>query len=693
MAKHNIEKLNELYESAESCDEELFSEMRSNLLLVSGNHYSKKTTAFFSQIRNSQRLNETQKLRLTKNHIQRITKHYRNSIVSKVPGVHVAPQNPLDMNDKKASELNQAVWADAKARYAIKELTGKLAHDFVEIGEMCVFMYWNPNAGEVKGYAPQVDELGQPVMDQMGQMVAEKESPIFTGAFEFDIIPGFNLLRPSQAKDIKKAPHLIVREMVDTQELLATFGEESKAIVGDGDTEAFVVFDTNKKQYNEESTQALVRYHFFRPNKVYPEGYYYISTERGILEEGVLPFGVFPIIWEGFDTFSSNPRGHSIIKVARPFQAEINRASSQAATHQITVGDDKLIYQGGTKLAPGALLPGVRGITYQGMAPQILPGRTGEQFLPYIASQIAEMYQACMVEEINQEEPANADPYTLLFRSASQKAKFTQYTEKFENFLKNFCMTFLNLARNYYPEDMIIQAVGKSEQINLQEFKNANPLSYQISIEEQSDDISSRMGRQLALNHLIQYAGTSLGPKQLALIAKDMPFINNDSLVKRLSLDYDNVDNDMLQLERGQMPFVSPYADNNVYIEMLTHRMKQADFHFLQPQIQQLYSQYLSIHEEETGRKEKALQSAKDGFIPTGGSLITVQMTMPDSTSQSGTRQVRLPYEAVYWLIKKLEDQGSGLEQLEQMNQGAIVDIQQMGQGQAALQQPPPQQA
>lgn len=676
MNKHTIEELNNLYNEAESCDEELFSEMRSNLLLVSGNHYSKNSSSFFSRIRNSQRLTENQKLRLTKNHIQRITKHYGNSITSRVPGVTVAPQNELEMKDRKAAELNKAVWEDAKQRYNLKEVIAKLTHDLVEIGEMCCYLYWNPDAGDIKGYDPVLDELGQPVLNEMGEMQADQASPIFTGGFEFDIIPGFNLLRAPQAKDMKKSPYHILREMVDRNELLKNYGEEKKSIIGEGDEEAFVVFDANKKSYRAEEAQVLLRYHFFRPSKIYPEGYFYISTERGILAEDPIPFSIYPIIWQGFDVFSTNPRGYSIIKVARPFQAEINRASSQAATHQITVGDDKIIYQGGTKLAPGALLPGVRGITYQGTPPQILPGRAGEQFLNYISAQISEMYQACMVEEINMEKDSGQmDPYSLLFRSASQKQKFAQYTEKFECFLKEFCGTFLALARRYYPDDLFIQAVGKAEFINMQEFRDTEPLSYKIAIEEQSEDINTRLGKQLALNHLIQYAGNQLGPKQLALIAKDMPFLANNNLIRKLSLDYENAENDMLQLERGQLPFVSPYVDNQVYVDTLSHRMKQADFQFMPPQIQQLYDQYLAIHEQELSRKAQAAQAAKDGFIPTGGSLITVQMTIADPSSQSGTRQVRVPYEAMDWLIKRLDAQGSSLQALEQTNQGVVADM------------------
>lgn len=694
MKKHKLEELNQHYKDAESCDDEIFSEMRSNLLLVSGNHYSKKTTSFFSRVRNSQKMNETQKLRLTKNHLHKITRHYIQAITSKVPGVIPSAQNPLDMQDKKAADLNLSVWRDTTTRYQLKEKFNEYIQNFVEIGEMCAFIFWNPNEGEIKGYEPLIDEAtGEPALDPMtGEMQQDESKPIFTGGFEFRNIPGFNLMRAPQAKSMKKSPYHIVREMVDKNELLDVYGEDEgkKRIIGDGDTGEFIVFDTNKKQYRSEESQILVRYHFFRPCKQYPKGYYYITTERGILEEAEIPFGIYPIIWEGFDTYSTNPRGYSIIKVARPYQAEINRASSQAATHQITVGDDKIIYQSGTKLAPGALLPGVRGLTFQGAPPQILAGRDGGQFLPYIESQISEMYSACMLEEINQEKDSGQiDPYTLLFRSASAKAKFSRYIEKVESFMKEFCMVTLELAKQYLPDDAFIQAVGKSEAINIQEFRATQPLSYQIKIEEQSQDISDRLGQQLALNHLIQYAGQQLDPKQLALLAKEMPYLKNSSIVKKLTLDYDNAENDMLQIERGQMPFISPYTDNKICIEAVTHRMKQADFQMLPQNIQALYDQYLQIHEDETGRKIEAAQRAKDGFIPTGGSLITVQMQVADPSSQSGTRQVRLPYETIQWLIKQFEAQGITLADLEKMNDGVVADMmQRMGQGQ----QQPPQQ-
>jgi len=693
MKKHTIEQLNQFYRDDETCDDEIFSEMRSNLLLVSGNHYTKKNQSVFSNIRNTSKVSDSQKLRLTKNHIHKITRHYIQAITNKVPGVIPSPQNELELQDKKSADLNAAVWQDAVFRYNLKEKFNEYIQNFVELGEMCAFMYWDPNEGEHVGYQPKMSDDGQtPVLDEMGQPMPDMENPVFTGGFSFKNIPGFNLLRAQQAKSMKTSPRMTIREMVDKAELLEAYGQDEtkKKFIGEGDTGEFIVFDTNKKQYRQEDAQILLKYQFFRPCKQYPNGYYYISTERGVLEEGEIPFGIWPLVWEGFDTYSTNPRGYSIIKVARPYQAEINRASSQAATHQITVGDDKLIYQSGAKLATGALLPGVRGITYNGAAPQILAGRDGGQFLPYIESQISEMYSACMLEEVNSEKDSGQiDPYTLLFRSASQKAKFNRYIEKTENFMKQFCMTYLELAKKYLPDDMVIVAVGKAEAINLAEFRSTLPISYQIKIEEQSADISDRLGQQLALNHLIQYAGQQMDPKQLALLAREMPYLKNSSIVKRLTVEYDNADNDMLQLERGEMPFVSPYADNKIFVDAVTHRMKQADFQMLPPQIKQLYDQYLTIHENELSRKNQADQAAKDGFIPTGGSLITVSMHVPDPKTPSGTRQVRLPYESVSWLLKRLEAQGLTLQDLEKMNDGVVADMMKRMGPQTA---PPPQQ-
>lgn len=693
MKRYNVEELNHLYDTAERVDEELFSEMRSNLLLVAGRHYSKRTSKFFARLRNTNRLSEMQKLRITKNHVHKISRYYRNAVLAKVPGVVVSPQNDQEMQDRKVAEMNQAAWVDAKNKYKLRDRIREWASNFIDIGEVCVKVFWDPNEGELVGYEPGMLPDGSDYeRDEMGEVVPDKGKPIFSGGFVFETVHGFNLLRSPHAKSMDASPYLIVRKMVDKNELKKRYAEdkEKSKYIEDSEKETYVVFESSKAQYDVNDHDLLIKEYYFKPCLQYPEGYFYIATEFGILEEGPVPFGIYPLVWKGFDEFASTPRAHSIIKVARPYQAEINRAASQMATHQITVGDDKIIYQSGTKLAPGALLPGVRGLTYQGMAPQILPGREGGQFLPYIQSQISEMYQACMLDEINMEESHNLDPYSLLFRSASQQQKFSQYTEKFESFLVELCELYLRMAKVYLPDGYIIQAVGKSEIVNLQEFKSTIPLNYQIKVEPQSDSVDTKLGRQIALNHVLQYVGKQLKPDDIGRIIKNMPFLNNDELFSDLTADQEMVENDMLSIERGEVPEVSPYANNQYYIKRLTHRMKLADYKALDPQIQQIYQMFLKAHEDEEARKVQALMDAKNEFIPVGGAMITCSMHIPDPENPGQTKQVRVPYQALDWLVKKLESQGMGLDKLEDMNQGALAEIAQQMMSERQAQMGPP---
>lgn len=695
MKQHSIEDLKQLFDTGERVDQELFAEMRSNILLVAGQHYTKRTSKFFARLRNTNRLAEVQKLRITKNHIHKITRYYKHSLLSKAPGVKIIPQNAREMQDKKDADLNSAVWEDAKDKYNYKQMVRSWAGEYVDIGEVCTKIFFDPMAGELKGYEPKMmgEEGGEThdyELDEQGQQVPDKGKPVFTGGFVFEPVQGFNLIRSPFAKTMQDSPWHCVRKMADKKDLKIRYAGDKEKLnfITDSEKETYVVFESHKAHYSAKNTELLIMEYYFRPCLKYPEGYFYITTDSGILEEGPLPFGIYPLVWEGFDEYPTTPRARSIIKVARPYQAEINRAASQMATHQITVGDDKVIYQSGTKLAPGALLPGVRGITFQGAPPQILPGRDGGQFLPYITSNIDEMYKACMVEEITLDESGAVDPYTLLFKSASQQQKFSQYTEKFENFLKNVCMKYLELAQHYLDDDSLIQAIGKREMVNIKEFKQSSKLRYSIRLEEQSENIESKLGKQLVLGQALQYVGSKLDSDTLGKMLSSMPYLKDSGIFDDLTLEQENAENDMLALERGEQPQLNEYADNEYYSKKLTNRMKQSDFGYLDPQIKQNYHQYLGDHQGEIQRKQQALTDAKNEYIPIGGALITCSMQIQDSKDPSQSKQVRLPYQALDWLINQLETQGAGLDTLNNMNQESVAQMQQIKQQQAQAQQP-----
>lgn len=688
----DIAELNKLYDDAKSIDKEITAEMRSNILLIAGEHYSKRLNDTFQRNRVQGQTQDPYQLRITKNWLHRAHRIYVNAIINQAPGVTVVPRNATELQDQKSAELNESVWQYAKDKYKLRGLIRELASDFCGIGEACVKIFFDPYKGALKGYEQQVDEeTGEPVFDEFGQPVADEEKPVFSGEFVFERVYGQNIFRDPSAVLMRNCKWIGIEKIDSTSSLKKRYEndpEKSKAITDS--TEDFIIFDTAKSGYGKNKDQTVIREYYWKPCQEYPEGYFVIATKAGILEEGPLPFGIFPIAWCGFDEYATKVRATSIVKVARPWQAEINRASSQAALHSITIGEDKILYQSGTNVTQGSLLPGVRGITYQGQTPTILPGRTGEQFFEYIALQEQEMNRALMMDIIDEEKIANLDPMAMLFRSMNQSQKFSFYSDKFGGFLIEMVEIYLEQAKHYLEGDELIAAIGKSELINIEEFKSTTPLQHRITVEEQSETIETKLGKQLVLNQILQYSSAQLTRDDVGKLVTEMPFGNWEQAFSDFTIDYQNYKNDFLAIERGQMPNIA-VTDNSEYcLKQVAKRKKERDFVLLPDVVKALYDQYEQIHEQKMAEEAAAMKQAQSEFIPTGGAMVAADMYVPDSDPTKAPKRVRIPYQSLDWLLKNLERQGMGMNKIEEMNQAQFAEVAGMLQGGGAQQGIPP---
>jgi len=679
MKKHTIEDLNRLYSESVSADNDLFAEQRSNVLLVAGNHYSGKGAKDLSRVRDLRDVPADVRLRLTKNHLSKICKTYLNNLMATSPGVQVIPRNEQENQDRKCAQLSNAVWQYGKdeIRFDMKLLS--LAKDFVDIGECATKTFWNPHAGTFKGYAQAVDPMGQPAVGEDGQPAPDTSNPIFSGRLEIERILPTNLLRDAGATNMDESPWIGCRKMVPQAELKSMVGEDPDKIklVEPTQRDAHMVFDANTSAYSTVKDQVLVIEYYFRPCAKYPMGYYYITTKAGILFEGELPYGVFPINYEGFDSMPTSARHRSIIKQLRPYQMEINRTASKIAEHQVT-SDDKILVQSGTKLSSGGVLPGVRAIQYSGMKPEVLEGRTGAQYVEYMNGQIAEMYQVANIAEDMEMKPTqSADPYGLLFRSVKDQKKFSIYAEKFQSFLIGVCRTYLTLAKKYYTDEMLIPAIGKAEYINIAEFRSTEDIHTQIKVVPMSDDINTMFGKWLAINHVIQYAGQQLGKEDIGRLVRNVPYGNFEESFSDVTINYDIANNFMLALERGEWVEPQKAMDKAYMLKRLNKRMLESDYVLLAPNIKQMYQQAATIFEKLETDEKLAIQRAEQGFIPTGGPLIKtdLQVQLPNSTGGFKTTRAAFPVEALSWLQKQLEVQGSNLQDLNELPQAAQASV------------------
>jgi hypothetical protein len=697
-----VSDLVKIMNEAETLDKALHAEQRSNVLLVSGEHYTKKTNRDHARIRDSKALSQDQKLRITKNHTQKIVKSYINNIVSLAPGVAVLPNNEREAQDKKSAEMNQSVWEYGKKRYRLRERIKEFVSDFVTIGEVIVKLTWDPNKGEFIGYQQKIDEQGQPmsnpVMDDYGQpifdpatgqpqmeMVPDESKPVFSGDFVFKRVFAFNLRRPNGVQNLHESPWIGEVDLLHVDKVKEWVKDEPEKVkkITENDASEFYVFDGNNNGYENRKDHTKVSTIFYRPCSEYPQGYYYIFTDSVVLFEGELPGGIFPLVYAGFDEVQTSPRHRSIIKQLRPYQVEINRCASKIAEHQVTLGDDKLLVQNGSKITQGVSYPGIRSMQYTGREPVVLNGRSGAQYYEYMLGQIQEMYSVAMLEEdALEKDSSGTDPFSSLFKSLRHKKKFSMYAEKVESFLSELCETYLKLAKFYFDEQRVVPMVGKHEIVNMPEWKNTEPLTYQIKIEARSEDLETLYGKQLVINHALQYVGNKLERQDIGRMMRSMPFGNFEEGFEELTIDFDLAQNLILALDRGEQPEPSNYDDAAYVIKRLVHRMRQADFKMLPPQIQQAYQGYNEIYSQLEAMQAQKLLAAQADYIPMDGAMVKVDYYVQRADDPSKSERATVPAAAMDWLIKRLDAQGMQKEKLTQpgMAQQSQVDILSMAQ-------------
>jgi hypothetical protein len=669
--EYKLEKLNDMYKKGKRADKQIFAEQRTNILLRSGDHYNKSNNTVMEDLRTRGVVSKKQKIRLTKNHIHRITNIYENSVLDGNPSITAVPYNEDELHDVKSAELNNAVidWVKHTNSWPKRQATN--VHDFINLGEVFGIIRFDYSKGE----ALAIDENG---------------NELRAGEFVVDRAFGFDMKRDPNARTEEDNRWWIRETMVDLEDFKETAKSLNSGIDlskiesnGKGTTR---VFDANSCSYREVKDQIHVKEAFIKSSTKYPKGWYVMFIEDFVVTQGPIPFGIYPVIYGGFDEQTTSPRSTSIIKICRPYQKEINRAASKMAEHQVTLGDDRVYIQSGTSISEGGRLHGVRAFKVSGKEPVIQQGRNGAQYLDYQIQQIGEMYQAAGLDFVDQDKtPQSGDPYQLLFRSMKEKKRFVKYVEKYERFEIDLFNTILKLAKHYLGANHIIKIAGRSETINIPEFKRLDQNGFEIKVVPQSGDVETKFGKILSTVQTLQYASSQLTPDQIGGLVKNLPFGNDRSAFSMLTINEDNATNDILALDRGQFIPAEVSDDHKFMLKAFNHRKKKSDFKFLPPQIQELYEVRIKQHEILLNEQRQLINQEQMGLVPAGGFLTTVNASAFNPVSKRVER-IKMPSEAIMWLWNKLQTQGVYAQQLQDLPDSARANL--SVQNQASLQGP-----
>ena len=677
-----ISKLKRRVEEGYRKGDKIFKEMRSNVRLTCGDHYLRSTERAINNMRAGEtQMSRKYRLRLTKNHIHPITKTIINRILSHSPGVTITARNGAEIQDQKAAELSNKVWEQIKHRHNFREKVYNWVSDFVIIGEAHVKVGWDAEGGSlVKG------DLIQYTDPATGEVVKQEQEMIQTGALKYERIYAFDIAIDPSAKEDHEAKWKSIRKMVDTKDLLEKFpeGDIRREYVEDSVKQTYNVFDANNGNFeSSDQKKCLVYEIYFKKSGQYPNGFYYIFTDKGILYKGELDCGVFPIISIGYDDMPTSPRAASIIRQLRSYQGEINRAGSKIAEHQITLGDDTVYIQKGTKIASGGYVHGVKAVQYSGMQPNVVQGRSGAQYLEYMQSQIDEMYKVANVFEYGNKDDAGNNPWGLVQKNMKEQERFSLYGEKIERFLEAVCKASMLFYKQKCTEQGLIQDIGRDEAVNVKEFKNDTGMAELIKLEPRTEDANSRFGRMMRINHVLQFS-PELPPEQKALYIKALPEGNELEATKLALRDFNTLRNVQLKLERGEDAPVR-YRENHQYMaEGLTARLSEPEADTFADEIIQAYEARIQQHEQFLAQQQQEMMRLQAEQFPMGGGLVScdlwVEVPNADGTGTKKER-VKLPAQSIDELRLRLEKQGFSQETLNQMRGDVAADVARMSTG------------
>ncbi len=685
MAKYNREDFYKLFEDGASTDEDIFKEMRSNILLVSGDHWKTQNEKTHRRIRESN-VDEGVKIKLTKNHLGAIQDRKKAAIKALAVGVQPYPYNENDLQDQKDAEIARMVWLDGVEKESIKEKTLKWIDSISDLGECWAKLYFNPNDGDLRGYE-QMTHKGSPVFkdpmtgeptllpfDIMTQQpfdpMEDKTKPIFSGRTKVKLIWPMNVIRAAGAETFDESPYIGIKSMMDIEDIKRLIPKDHEdyesliKLVGQTNEETFKVFDCSKGEYLEAKNQAMLKELYFKPCYEYPNGYFAYLLDEKILVEGELPFGIFPLVWQIDGEIPTSPRGRSKIKRMRPLQVEINRLASQKAYHQIVLGDDKIITQAGSQLSKGQRMDGIRHLIVNGDDVKILNGRAGDQFNQSLNDAIQEIYS---IEGMDYQErdTSSQDIMVQLYQSARQRQKYNAIVEKIEIFLKRISAKYLEMQKHYLDDHDLIKIAGKKEHLNIAEFRRLDDSGYNLKMMPINDDAESVLGKQLAIQTALQYGG-SLAPEQIGKLIKNMPFLNKEAILSNFTINEDMFENDVLALDRGQYRQVRKSDPHEYMLQMLGYRMTQPDYDLKPQQIKALYEQKVQEHQAMLTQNAQELKALQDKMIPTSGPLVKVDLYQNVMNDQGEVTQkvqkMAFPMSALLDLAQKMQAQGQFMQ-------------------------------
>lgn len=662
-----------------------------------GKHYKKDEKGFITAYVNNDFKNKQDDMhKKTINMIWRSSCDLQNKLASYKMSVTFTPRDGENIEAVMGARICNSILDQVRDSNCMDTEEKKLRHVVVNEGEGCLMWFFDTMKGNfLKTYSHKSSR--KKITSKSFDKIVKAENdgtdletwssfnftPDYSGELVYKRIPNTNILRPPDCTNMDRAEWLGFYEIMNMRDLKLLVKDKNvwDYLLSSSRNMNLFTFNSmkNKYTYKQPGLYQDVAFIFFRPGGNLPRGYYFVHCNGIILFQGELPYGVFPIAYEGVYEKNDSPRHfgypHNLIE---PQQA-LNATKSKISNQKHKLGDTKILHSNNVKV--GDL--NVQGVTHIPVQDQgDLQNPNGKPFIHEIKAKSGEEYVNIFNSEMESfrfmsksnllEDPLNTqkqkksgDFLQQFFMSVKEKGSFNEYSDTYVSLLKKSAKIVVKLAKNYYDERNLVPLVKGQDAINVKNFKKIMDLDKLVKLDEQDDSIESKMGQHAIFQTLIQYGGKHFqeNPEQLGMLIKTAPLGNFEELYSNMTQPLKVAENVVLKVMNGVVPKPMPYQDYKIILAKLGSETLKPYYERLSEKEKAVYQKAIELYTQAEAELAQQIKAMEADEIPLTGMGVKVDLHTKDADTKR-SQKVVIPQDAIEWLIQRAQQQQSYKQEL-----------------------------
>lgn len=503
--------LNQMAGMLQSRNQDLFSNMKNNLLFYIGDRkrYGMPKATMFRSVEN---LIKNYQPKFIINHLYEITEGLVSKMTRIKPSIDILPANDefQDVNAAKASKfLIKHIWEENK----LNELLINSHRNKFIFGESFIFITWNRDKGDLHPLYVQAQEKGKKlqVLDDKGNSIRDISAPVRVGDVDFELELPFRVLLEDveNEKELSYCFRISYRKLEELEVDYPDKKGELKADINDYE------YIGSEDLVGRSGDNYVTVYEFFhKPTKYLKEGAHIVFTASCILDEAdKYPYSheELPFVRMTDIDVPGRLHGESFFSQVKSLQNMYDNLSSQIMRNQATFSAPALLIPQGA-INPEQVTNDVKYLIWKGAVPpsylKVEP--TPREVFEFRDRIRQEMDELSKLSGMTRGEPPKGvtAAVAMQFLNEQEMVRETSAITKHNESVRAIAKMALAVAGDYYePEDgRLLRIIGKENKYMLKYFDASNlHRGYDVRIDTASALPDSKAGKLEKIFQTMQY--------------------------------------------------------------------------------------------------------------------------------------------------------------------------------------------